>query len=307
MPYTTYPNEAAWLEARRTSIGASESAAILGASPYDSPLSLYAKKLGLEPPQADDPARDLRLKLGLLLEPTIAKLYASDNPEAGTIVAPEPFTVYTHDALPSWMTCTPDRLEFRGGALWGVVELKNVDVRLNRMWTDEPPLAFQIQVQHQMAVVGVDHAVVAALIGGNHFRWALVERDDVFISSVLLPALKDFWGRLQSQTPPEVDGTERTRDALKMLYPEPTPGTAVPLGWEVATWDEKRMEAEEKLKAAEADKREAEAHIIQAIGANEFGVFPNGVSYSYKMQHRKESVVKASSYRVLRRSAPKEA
>jgi hypothetical protein len=65
-------DRAAWLAARRTGIGASEVAAVLGLSPYESPLDVYCRKLGLVPEKAETEA----MRWGLRLEPLLAAEYA---------------------------------------------------------------------------------------------------------------------------------------------------------------------------------------------------------------------------------------
>ena len=61
-----------WLEARRHGITASEIAAVLGLSPYESPYSLYWRKLGELPAQDDT----LAMALGRHLESFVAGQFA---------------------------------------------------------------------------------------------------------------------------------------------------------------------------------------------------------------------------------------
>jgi hypothetical protein len=61
------------------------------------------------------------------------------------------------------------------------------------------------------------------------------------------------------------------------------------------------VKAKEDIKEAEARKLAAENLIKAAIGEASFGDLPDGARYSWKQQSRKECVVAASTFRVLRR------
>lgn len=61
-----------WLEARGHGVGASEAAAALGLSRWESKYSLWARKCGLVPP----PEPSVAMRVGTALEPMIASLYA---------------------------------------------------------------------------------------------------------------------------------------------------------------------------------------------------------------------------------------
>lgn len=298
--WTQYASQSEWLEARRNTIGASEAAAVLGASKYDTPLSLYLSKLGLVP--EDEGKADL-FRIGLLMEPVVAQLYQLECPDA-IVLTPRPYTVYRNSAFPEWMTATPDRL-LAGLPQPAPLELKNLDWRMGVEWVDEPPLTYIIQLQHQMACLDADEGILAALVGGNRFKWCALKRDNDFIDGVLVPALVRFRTCLEMQVPPDPDDSERTREALKAAYPTHVPNKVVVLGGGAIEWDEAREAASADLADAEARKREAENRLLLALGDAERGELPNGVAYTCKLQSRKESVIKATSFRVLRRSSPK--
>src|SRR4051794_4013451 len=60
-----------WLEARENGIGASQAAAAIDVSPWQSRIGLWAEKLGLVPP----PTPTVPMMVGTELEPLIARLY----------------------------------------------------------------------------------------------------------------------------------------------------------------------------------------------------------------------------------------
>lgn len=93
----------AWLAARLPGITASEIAAVIGISPFDSPFSLYWKKLGVIAETADNDA----MSLGRHLEPWIADRYEADHPEVSLTLS----GLYASTERP-WQMVTPDRSVF---------------------------------------------------------------------------------------------------------------------------------------------------------------------------------------------------
>ena len=64
-------------------------------------------------------------------------------------------------------------------------------------------------------------------------------------------------------------------------------------------------QAKREVAAATEQRRSLENQLKAAIGDAEAGVLPNGVMYTHRLQHRKETVQKASSFRILRRKEVK--
>lgn len=291
-----YADREAWLAHRHDGIGASEAAAIVGANPYLSPFALWAEKLGLAEPREETDA----MRWGTRLEPLVAEHYAQET--GREVYTPTPWTVHISGARP-WMRCTLDRTvrcETQPGVI-GVLELKTANARLADQWVEEPPLPYVIQVQHQLAVTGYLWGSLAVLIGGQTFRWVDIARNDEFIA-VLIEAEAAFWQRLVDREPPEVDGSESARAALARLYPRERDDVApVALPPEADIWDAQRQAALEAIKAAEAQKAEAEAHLKALIGEAPAGVLPGGIRYTWQTVDRKGYVVEPSSVRVLRR------
>src|SRR5699024_1353323 len=73
-------------------------------------------------------------------------------------------------------------------------------------WEDGIPDEYFLQVQHYMAVTGYQGTYIAALIGGNTFRWKFIPRDEELIT-MLVQLEADFWQHVQSETPPPLDGS----------------------------------------------------------------------------------------------------
>lgn len=305
MSIITYDNRADWLAARREGLGASDAPVILGLSPFKSALQLYHEKTGME---TERPSELEWLYWGNELEGPIAKRYAEVT---GRPVSRKPFDGHYHihwseDPRTPWAFATLDATAIRpvkgveGDGEEGALEIKNASVYVGDKWIDEPPVDYQVQNQHQQMVGAFGWGSIAALIGGNRFLWCDIERDNTFINTVLMPALIEFWDRVQRRDPPPIDGSDSAKAFLAQLYQQDK-GTTIALDGEAVDWDAELEEAKAAIKVAEEKKQLAENRIKAAIGEHSAATLPNGLVYTYKSQSRKEHIVAASSFRVLRR------
>lgn len=285
-----YATRDLWMERRQkvNGIGASEAAAVLGANPFVTALEVYANKRS----QADERQMPEAVEWGTRLEGPILDGYQE---RSGRELNRGFFFAQSPDH--PWLCASPDALQDEGAA---VVEVKNVGARMAEQWADEPPLYYQIQVQHQMAATGLEHGTLVALIGGQKLVWFDVERNHKFIA-VLVERLAAFWECVESGTPPAVvDGSESTRRALKLLHPKDN-GETVALPQSVAIASEHLEIIEGHLKEMEQQRDQCRAKLMAAIGDATYGVLPDGSMWSWKHSTRKGYTVKESETRTLRR------
>lgn len=291
----------AWLKKRQSGIGASDAPIILGLSKWKSPFALYLEKLGVAEP---NPAETEAQAWGLLLEDPMARRFQQETDR--TVETPPMFTIYQHHEL-DWLLATLDRWQMRPdetGVMQKVpLELKTSNWALDARWKEEPPIEYLVQVQHQMAVTGAAWASIAGLIGGQKFLWMDVERDQAFID-LLLANERAFWERVLLHDPPPVDNTESTNRALKDLY-KADDGTVVTLPTEALDWDSELEGIKAESKKLEERELLYKNRLLAAIGNATTAVLPNDVVYTYKLQKRAAYVVKETSFRSLRRKAPK--
>lgn len=183
-----------WHEARRNGIGASEVAAILGLSPWQTPLQVYRAKMGV-PNEIDE---DLAY-FGHALEAPIAQWIRDKHPEVGPV---EPGISARSVEWP-WLTATPDRLAGDVGLVYPI-EIKTSSAFSKDKWADGVPLYYEAQVQTQLAVLGAPHGWLAVLHGGNQPELYRVNRDEEFIQDHLIPKTRAFWEEhVLAQVPPE--------------------------------------------------------------------------------------------------------
>lgn len=284
----------AWLAARRAGIGSSDAPGVLGISPFTSPLSVYADKLGL---MLDREATEA-MKWGTRLEPLIIEEFGQ---ETGRKVARASQLIRSTER--PWQLATLDaEQEALGRANTGALEIKATGFRAGD-WTEGVPRHVYAQVQHQLDVTGYDWGSVAVLMFGCRMLWSDVERDDAFIEKMRAAEL-DFWNRVQAREPVAPDGSASCAEALRVLYPHDT-GEVVALPGDLIGLDAEREALKAEMKSSEHRVAYLDAEIKAALGSASVGELANGVSYTYRLQKRKAYEVKEAEFRVLRRSAPK--
>lgn len=282
-----------WLDERMSGIGASEIAMVLGVAPesWGNALSLYAQKIGKLERNLDDVEA---VYWGNKLEAPILEAYhertGRPTSRAGLLL---------RSTLHPWALCTLDgkTWEAANDASQWPLEIKNISGFKAGEWVDGPPEHYFLQIQQQMLVTGDQKATVAALIGGQRMVWADVPRHEITINKIIYHGER-FWDRVQKRDVPAPDGTEGTRRALAVLYPQGSGITVLPHSAIEAADELEAVKAE--IKRLEARKETIENTVRAAIGDNEIGAMTDGRSFSWKEQTRKECVLPASSFRVLR-------
>lgn len=179
-----------WLAQRRTGIGGSDAAAVLGLSKWKTPLSVWLDKTG----QNGSTPESEPMRWGTLLEPVVRQEYAE---RSGNEVR-QPDTILRHPAHP-FMLANVDGVTSSGR----LVEIKTA--RTAEGWgvpgTDEVPEDYLIQVQHYMAVTALPVADIAVLIGGSDFRIYTVP-SDAELQGMMIDAEARFWSSVEMNQPP---------------------------------------------------------------------------------------------------------
>lgn len=278
----------AWLAMRGSGIGASESAAVLGLDPFQSAFTLFQRKLGLiETPDNE------AMKWGRRLETACADAFAE---EAGRKVWGGGIMLRSKHF--PWLFATPDR-EQRAPE-WnedGLLEIKTTGAHMASEWSDEFPVYYQVQLQHQLIVTGLTRGTLACLIGGQRFVWADFERNDEFCK-LLIRKTEDFWGRVQSGEQPDPDDSESTFDTLKHMSEQ---GIRIDLPEEAIEWHRERARAAAEEKDARERKEKYTRLIAAEMGDAALGVLPMGIGgYTFKTRNVREYTVPAKSRRELR-------
>ena len=212
-----------WLELRRRSLGGSDAAAVLGVNPYASPYSLWAEKTGRVTDKPDNEA----MRLGRDLEDYVARRWQEKTGKKTRRVNAmlfNPAFPFAHANLDRWVVGEKAGLECKTTSV----------LNLKRFKGGEYPDSYYAQCLHYMAVTGADRWYLAVLVMNKGLFCFTVERDEQEISA-LLQREKAFWQLVESDTPPEPDGTGATENALRGVFPGG--GAAIELTGQEALFD----------------------------------------------------------------------
>jgi putative phage-type endonuclease len=265
----TYDSREGWLAARQQSIGASEAAAVVGLAGYKSPYAVWVDKT--EPPVFEP--MDEIARWGLLLEPAILKEFVH---QAGVAADRQPSGSVWRDPQRPYITATPDAISDKGEP----VELKTAHFGAAKVWKNEVPIAYMVQVQHQLHVTEAEQGFIAVLVDGYQFAWHRVKRHQVFIDR-LIRKLEIFWKEyVLKRIPPPTDWSEATTKALLRKYPTAN-GSVVELPdeFEVLYDEMKSLTAAET--AASRRKEEIKNAIRERMGDNRYGYLASGKGFQW--------------------------
>lgn len=239
--------------ARERGIGSSDVPAILGISPWVTPMDLWLVRTGRAEPQAENAA----MAMGSALEPVILKL-ASDRLEA-RVVSPSS----------TFVGC---KMHYRANIDGMVGQAKRgapiVEAKTSGRaddWgddgTDEVPEHVRAQVIYQMACASSDRAWVAVLLGDRGLRFQLhrVEWDADYAAHIL-DRVDAFWGRVMTDTPPDAVAS---LEVAKRLRKDDAPTVDIDPGLFVA--DESARKA---LAAAQEVADAARSRLMVALGSS---------------------------------------
>lgn len=259
---------------RRTYLGGSEIAAVVGLSPYATALDVWARKaLGITSDAG--PAAEV----GIVLEPAVVELYrirhrAEDLRVLGTCIDPkEP-----------WIGATPDRVRDCNIN----VQVKVVGLFQSNRWGSPEdgaagvPAEVLCQVAWECNAIEratgrrIDMSHVVALIGTD-LRVFEVPTDREMIA-MLLDAARAFWtDHVLPSRPPEVtaENADSARDLVSVIYPN-AKLPIVSASDEVIRLALAYDDAREACDKANDHKSACAAQLCAAIGENEGAVSDDG-------------------------------
>lgn len=189
-------NTPEWLEFRRNRIGASDVPAIMGVSPFDTPYSLWSRKLGLIPEKIKTSA----MQRGSDLESQALRCF---NNEMGLSLYPQVVQFNCYE----WAIASLDGYDGKSTA----VEIKcprkeDHDLAMN----GKIPEKYYPQLQHQMLVAGLSGIWYFSFNLGSHTS-VYVEEDPQYQKNMLEKEI-EFYKCMREFTPPtmtEKDYTHR--------------------------------------------------------------------------------------------------
>ena len=216
-------NKQDWLENRLLDVTSTEVSALFNVNPYQTEFELYNQKKDKVVVNLEDTER---MAWGRKLEDSIALGCAESQ---GWKV--EQFDVYMSDTETrmgssfDYKITSTDEL--------GIMEVKNVDSMVYRTkWIDdgnghiEAPPHIEMQLQHQLHVANISWGCIAALVGGNTSK-LIVRARNKEVGEMLETKVKEFWEKVKSGTPPEIDYLRNADYLMKNLYNDADAGLII--------------------------------------------------------------------------------
>jgi len=264
------PNTPAWLAWRAHGVTATDVAAILGLSSYDSPFSLWwKKKVAREPGLvfADAAPQSKRFALGHAMEPVLERFFKAEQTPEGWRVGSG--GCWQGKSNLAWCRATPDRLLYDAGPRTrtpvAVVEFKT---DASNQFGEDPgdgvpeiPVIYRAQMLWQMMVVGVDVGWLTCLTSRmqvKHYR-VLPQPGEI---DMLHAAAREFHQSLAAGDPPDLDGHEQTLAAVRALY-RGVDDSTVEIDGDLALDFAKAVE---RRKYATVFESEMKARLLDAMG-----------------------------------------
>lgn len=237
----------------RRLVTASKVPAILGVDPYSSPRKMWDQMTGRIPPDEYTAA----MERGHLLEPALLAWWRNHHPDH-TDWHEQVATRYG-----DWLLVTPD----------GAATLNGEDVLVecktttrDDLWgtpgTDEVPPYVLAQVLVQLHVTDAARCYVVMLGSRLTFAEYIVDRDPA-METAILDRLQDFAATLTSDTPPPLDDTVATYEAVRAEHPDIDRDATVALADDEA-WE--WIAAKFKREAAEREERAAKTRLLDRMG-----------------------------------------
>ncbi len=198
-----------WLKYRTKGIGGSDVSVIAGINPFKSAYQLWLEKTGrVKPEQTDSDYAHF----GTLLEPLVRKEFSE---RSGLKVRQKHMLLQSVEH--TFMYADLDGVVNDNGSK-AVFEAKTASAYKQDVWEKEVPAAYILQVQHYMAVTGYEKTYIAALVGGNHFFYHIVERDEDMIGKIIAME-QAFWeANVVKDVEPVPDGSEATTDYFNKKF-----------------------------------------------------------------------------------------
>lgn len=308
-------------------LGGSDSAAVMGLSPWATPVELWQQKTGRKPRVEPDAAAMARYDRGHKLEPFIRDMViAKLRDEMGCEVELIACNARYPDPEHPFLSCEIDfELRITGTVLIGDdlvqfqdehinADAKSVSAFARKKWgavdTEDVPIEYACQFMFGLMLTGRRYCLVAALRSFDDVDIFWTVRDDETIAA-MRPKLVSFWvDHVQADVPPD----PMVFDDIKALFPLDN-GQAVEADERTAGMVERLRGVKGQLKALESIEESLTFEIGQFISPNAVLTYQGQVIATWKAQSSRridEKALKAdepdvaaqftktSTFRVLR-------
>lgn len=195
-----------WHEIRHYSIGASDIACLTGSSPFGNALGTWYKKLRYpENKQTDDGKKELIFQWGHDMESYLRQMVLTYPEFGGCKVLIEPMLFGSKNA--PFMTCNLDAVLAWPDGHYSILEFKAPSPHKKSEYENNTvPAHYYDQVQGQMMLLNMDDAYLVALFDRDTITVSHVYRD-LDYQMDLVKVCKEFWEKVENETPPELNGS----------------------------------------------------------------------------------------------------
>ena len=198
-----------WLEGRKSYIGGSEAASILGLNPWQTNVELWERKTGRAP--KDDLSKNPLVQYGHNAEKYLRELFKLDYPQYEVLYADN--NLWTNDNFPFAHASLDGWLLEKGTGRRGVLEIKTTNILRSiqrEKWEHRIPDNYFIQVLHYLMVTEFDFVMLKAQLrydyDGEIFlntKHYYIDRADVLDDiEYLEKAERQFYEYLRNDTRP---------------------------------------------------------------------------------------------------------
>ena len=160
-------DRAEWLKYRESGIGSSEVATIVGLNPFETPLQLWRRKVGLDAPKEEN----FFMKAGHYLEDAVVQFWQDETGRDVIKASKGDFLIVDRDK--PFLRVSPDRTYWLPNTVHsttnkGILECKTTQKSID---PDDLPKHWICQVQYQLGVAGYEQGSLAWLCAGREFGY----------------------------------------------------------------------------------------------------------------------------------------
>jgi putative phage-type endonuclease len=301
-------SEEKWLEYRRTGIGGSDAAAVIGVSPWTTARDTYYDKLQIVS-AIDDENNWVQKEIGHLLENLVARIFKEKTGYRVFKIK----KMFRHP-LHTFMIADIDYfVEMPDGSI-AILEIKTTNHNATGKWWNGDreivPLNYELQGRHYMAVMNLNRVYFCCLYGNTENEVIIRYTDrDLDYESEMIALEEDFWtSHVQAKNPPPytengglvLESVRRHHGAADPDAPEMTLDGGHAAG--IARFlelQELKKDLDNRVKAVEHHMGRIKGTIVDAMGKSclascEVGGTPYLVTYNpvYKSGIDKNSLAK---------------
>ena len=284
-----------WLKWRQADVTASDVAAVFGLHPWKTPLQLWADKTGVDSGTAETAA----MRRGRWLEDAVIAACRDQHPD-------------WHIEKPGVYLRAPDyRIGATPDAVSGdvVIQCKTVaDRTFKSSWQDGPPIHYQLQAMTEAMLMRASGAILAVLVispyGADYHEYNVPRHAEA--ETRILSGVPEFWRKIERGETPKADYAADADILAKIHAPD---ADMPPVDLSTDNYMPGLLADYEAARAAasEADERlrGLKAEIVEKLAGATVATLP-GWQITNRIQHRKETILKATSFPVLRVSRKSE-